>query len=337
MDDHKYSVGRMVVFRLPEEARRPGATGRWAGKASGAVVAAQLAQEPERWVYTVERQRTRDRLQVNEEDILYGVPGRRKSSRESQAKEERGERLAGMLDHMASDSALADFLRTTVRDLVRREIQEETARREGRELPLGVGDYIRVRGDLRQELERYHNYYGKIIEVVAPDIGGLEIRQRDGEPRTHSVTSKYLVFLDDGSLVEVYDPEVKLYYTANSRSTILNWRAATFLAEAFGDDPPYKVEYSYLEDHIFAREDLTTLSLDQLVELLASILYVKGHMGWRDFQEQQGHLAGLSRAYLVDSILAASRFDQRKNRAMTPREIEEKRHRARKFKELLGR
>ena len=32
---------------------------------------------------------------------------------------------------------------------------------------------------------------------------------------------------------DVYDAEIKLFYTANSRKTVLNWRAATLLAEAF--------------------------------------------------------------------------------------------------------
>ncbi|MDO8683036.1 MAG: hypothetical protein Q7N50_06110 [Armatimonadota bacterium] len=337
MDDHKYSVGRTVVFRLPQHGQAKSVS-RWAGKASGSIKNVRLADEAEpHWIYTIERQRTKERFEVGEDDILYGVAGKRR--RESLAeKEAPEEKLASAIDRLASDSMLANFLRTTVNDLVKREQLEETARREGRELPLKEGDYIRVRGDLREEMGKFHNYYGKIIDVFDSDIAGLEAKpDKKGEPRTYRTLKKYAVFLDEGNLVEIYDPEVKLYYTSNGRSTILNWRAATFLAEAFGDDPPYNLEFSYLEDHIFTRDELKAMMMEQLAELLASMLYVKGHMGWRDFQQQRKRFAELSVEYLTDSALAASRFDQRKNRPMTREEIEEKRLQARKFKELLGR
>jgi hypothetical protein len=334
LDDHRYSVGRTVVFRLDDSDIRHG---RWAGKASGTVTQVERVDEPEpRWLYTIERQRTKQRVMVREEDILYGVMGKRKPERSALTREDRGERVAGMLDRVATDSALVGFLRTTVHDLVRRETLEEAERREGRELPLAPGDYIRVRGDLRKDLEPYHNYYGKIVDVMEPDIAGLEAWAHHAEPRTYTVIRKYLVLLDDGSRVAIYDPEVKLFYTANGRSTILNWRAAAFLAEAFGDDPPYKLEFSYLEDHIFTREELNDLGSEQLSRLLSSIMYVKGHMGWRDFQEQQRHFSGLSLPYLLDSVLAASRFDHRRNREMTPAEIEEKCKQAGEFRRLLG-
>ena len=334
MDDHKYSVGRTVVFRL-DDAR--GKAGHWAGKASGTITQVEFMEEPEpQWLYTVERQRTRQRVQVREEDILYGVIGKRKADHSASGKEGRGERVAGMLDRVAAESAVVGFLRTTVRDLVKREMLEEAERKEGRDLPLAVGDYVRVRGDLREDLEQYHNYYGKILDVLEPDVSGLEARPHHAEARMYAVVKKYRVLLDDGNRIEIYDPEIKLFYTAGGRSTILNWRAATFLAEAFGDDPPYKLEFSYLEDHIFTRDELKGLNSERLAELLASILYVKGHMGWRDLQEQQGHFTGLSLPYLLDSVLAASRFDQRRNREMTREEIEQRRRQADDLRKLLG-
>ena len=330
MDDHRYSVGRTVVFRHPSSSTRSGR----AAKVSGTVI--EVSLEAERWVYTIVRQRTKERVRADEDDILYGAADKRRPARGLTDDAKRGEALAGMLDRMVSESALANFLRTTVSDLVRREQSDERARREGRELPLAEGDYIRVRGDLRPVLEEFHNYYGKVIDVLEPDIAGLEAAPGRGEPRTYRVLRKYQVFLDDGHLVEIYDPEVKLYYTAKGRSVILNWRAAAFLAEAFGDDPPYNVEFNYLEDHIFSRDELREIDVAQLAGLLASILYVKGHMGWRDYQDGHKRFAGLSQAYLVDSILAASRFDQRRNRPMTREEIEERQGQTRKLKKLLG-
>ena len=80
----------------------------------------------------------------------------------------------------------------------------------------------------------------------------------------------------------IYDPEIKLYYTANARATILNWRAATFLAESFQDPPPYKLDYAYLEDHIFSREELESMSYDELVRTFAQMLYARGRIGLRD-------------------------------------------------------
>jgi hypothetical protein len=331
MDDHKYSVGRVVVFRLDGA---PGKSGRSARKASGTILQVDLADD--HWLYTIERQRAKQRMQVREEDVLYGVIGRKKPERADADTEERQERVAGILGRAATDSALVDFLRTTVRDLVKREELEETERREGRDLPLAAGDYIRIRGDLRPEMEPYHNYYGKILEVMAADITTLRTSPQHDQPQTYAVTKKYLAIMDEGSQVEIYDPEIKLFYTANGRSTILNWRAATFLAEAFGDDPPYRLEFSYLEDHIFTRDELKDMTTEQLAQLLASILYVKGHMGWRDLQ-QPDELARLSQPYLLDSVLAASRFDQRRNRAMTPAEIEEKRKQVDDLRRLLGR
>jgi hypothetical protein len=340
MDDHKYSVGRTVVFKLSGTQHTSG-TGRWTGKASGTILSVSLdAGLPQQWVYTIERQRSKESHNIFEEDVLYGVTGKRKSGKSPIGEQgvASGEALADILDRMVSESALANFLRTTVRDLVRREESEEAARREGRDLPLKEGDYIRVRGDLRHELEQFHNYYGKIIDVFDADIAALEAKPaRGGDPRVYKVVKKYRVFLDDGHLVEIYDPEIKIYYTTDGRKTILNWRAAAFLAEAFGDSPPYRVEFSYLEDHVFSREELASVNTDDLSELLASILYVKGHMGWRDFEERQKRSAGLPIPYLIDSILAASRFDQRKNRPMTQTEIEERRRQTQAFKELLGR
>lgn len=330
MDDHKYSVGRTVVFRLDEAPGKPGKSPR---KASGTVLQVELVDE--RWLYTIERQRTKQRALVREEDVLYGVMGRKNPEPADTDTDERQERVAGILGRAATDSALVDFLRTTVRDLVKREELEEAERKEGRDLPLAAGDYVRIRGDLRPEMEPYHNYYGKISEVMATDIATLEASPQHGDRHVHAVTKKYLVQLDEGSQVEIYDPEVKLFYTANGRSTILNWRAATFLAEAFGDDPPYRLEFSYLEDHIFTRDELKDMTTEQLAQLLASILYVKGHMGWRDLQ-QPGDLARLSLPYLLDSVLAASRFDHRRNREMTPAEIEEKRKQVDDFRRLLG-
>jgi hypothetical protein len=265
---------------------------------------------------------------VPESDIYHATVG--KGELQTRRTKLSAEELASALTDALTESVLSTFLRTTIREFIRREESEDQARREGRDLPIKSGDYIRVRGNLRPEIEACHNHYAKVLEVSDPDIAAIE-----SEDDLYAVCHRYVICLDDGSEHVIYDPEVKLYYTAGGRATVLNWRAATFLAEAFHDDPPYSVEYSYLEDHVFTRDELDTLSLEDLGNLLTALLYVKGRMGLRDLERADQHLEGVPKEHLIDNVLAISRFDMRKNRSLTAGEIESKRKELFKFRRLI--
>jgi len=132
---------------------------------------------------------------------------------------------------------------------------------------------------------------------------------------------RYHVLTSEGVESDIYDAEVKVFYTAHSRKTILNWRAATLLAETFGDEAPYRIEYDYLAEHIFTREELKSRSREELAQLLGGLLYVKGKIGYRDYQRRSQLFAATPKAHLIDNILEASRFDARRNRVLTPEEI----------------
>lgn len=330
VDDHKFSIGRTVVYRHPEPGRPGRDYGQYgSARTVGVVRAVELGGAPEHaWVYTVENLRTQETVKVKESEIHHATLG--KSARRSRRSSSDAKHLADALANALSESALSSFLRTAVREFLRREESEERARKEGRDLPVLAGDYVRVRGDLRPRMEPYHNFYAKILSVGQPDVAAIE--SKDG---VHFVRRSYRVLLEDGSEQSIYDPEIKLYYTADGRATILNWRAATFLAEAFHDDTPYSLEYSYLEDHVFSREELEALQPEELMNLFAVILYVKGRMGLRDMAEKDRHFSEFPKEYLVDNVLAISRFDMRKNRSLTPSEIENKRREMYKLRRIL--
>jgi len=172
--------------------------------------------------------------------------------------------------------------------------------------------------------------------VEESDIAGIENPSpRPGQPTMFRTQRRYEVISSEGVRATIYDAEVKLFYTANSRSTILNWRAATLLAEAFGDQPPYNVEYEYLADHVFTRDEIRRKQRSELSQILASLLYVKGRMGWRDYQRRNAFFAGTPKSHLIDSILLVSRFDSKRNRAMTAEEIAKQQQEAFKLRRLL--
>lgn len=329
IDDYKYSVGRTVVYRHPNPERLRKDYGQFGpDKTVGVVNDVELGKAPDLvWVYVIENARTAEVTRVSEQDIHHATLGKDERKRRGRIDIER---VAEAIAEPETESVLAGFLRTTVREFRRREETEELARREGRELPLKAGDYIRIRGDIRRELEPFHNHYAKILDVSEPDIAAIESRKG-----TYKARRRYTVRLDDDSELVIYDPEVKHYYTSNGRATVLNWRAAAFLAEAFGDDPPYKLEYSYLEDHVFSRDELEPLSIDGLTDLLTALLYVKGRMGLRDLEFTRVQGEEISREHLVDNVLAISRFDMRRNRTLTSGEIEGKRKEIHKLRRLL--
>jgi hypothetical protein len=217
-----------------------------------------------------------------------------------------------------------------------REEMAARACREGPNLPIHPGDYVRVRGDLRRETEALHNHYAKILAVEPADIAGIENpRAKPGQPSLYRTLKKYRVVSSERIEAEVYDAEIKLFYTAHGRKTILNWRAATLLAEAFSDDPPYNLEYDYLADHVFARDELKPLKRGELSQILTSLLYVKGKMGWRDYQRRGQFFAGTPKSHLIDSIVEVSRFDSRRNRLMTRDEISARQQECYELRRLL--
>jgi hypothetical protein len=331
VDDYRYSIGRNVVYRHPSPGRRDAEYGQYGpNRTVGFIRAVELGKAPEHvWVYTIENLRTGEIAKTPETDVMYPIAGKReRRMRDSRAD---AERLAEDLAKSLSDeSPLADFLRMSVEELHSLEESEAIARKEGRDLPIDRSDYIRVRGDLRAEVEAAHNHYAKVLDVSDPDIAAIE--SRGG---VYIVKHKYRVLVDDGREMEIYDPEVKLYYTADRRQVVLNWRAATFLAESFGDDPPYSLEYSYFEDHVFSRDELEVMTREELVSLFAALLYVKGRMGLRDLENKERNLAFAPKEFLVDSVLAISRFDMRRNRNLTPVEVEDKKKDVYRLRRLL--
>jgi hypothetical protein len=218
------------------------------------------------------------------------------------------------------------------------EIDQERERTEGRNLPLADGDYIKVRGDLRPESETHHNCYAKILSVSQPDRECLTVTTGGhGLPvGEHRILKSYRVQLDCGEEADVYDVEVKAVYTTNGRSVILNWRAATFLAEAFGDDPPYEVHLEFLNGHIFTRAELEGMQPHDMGEILVRLLYAKGMILWEELSEKTEVLVHAPAEYLVDQILAISRFDMENNRSLAHGEIEQRRVDDSRLKKLFG-
>ena len=340
LDDYKYSVGRLVVYRhtIPKLPRQ--SYGHYGHERTvGEILAVEVEPNPEpHWVYSIRNVRNQELTRIEEDLIKFATNvGRhwRKNPQEISSRIEDGA-LAEMIARALSNPDRASLLRSSLRELLCKEEQAARAHREGPELPIYAGDYVRLRGDLRREVESLHNHYAKILSVDPADIAGIENPQaKPGHPRLYRTLRKYAVISSEGIEAEVYDAEIRLFYTANGRKTILNWRAATLLSEAFGDEPPYSLEYEYLQDHIFAREELESQKRSELAQLLASVLYVKGKLGWRDYQRRGQFFTGIPKSHLVDSILEVSRFDSRRNRLMTREEVASRRQESFKLRELL--
>jgi len=340
LDDHKYSVGRLVVYRHLDPKLPRQSYGYYGHERTvGEILAVEVESDPEpHWVYTIRNVRNQELTRVDEDLIKFATSMGNHWHRHPQriaATAEDGA-LAEMIAKALANPDRANLLSASLKDLIRKEELAAKAYRDGPNLPVGPGDYIRVRGDLRPESEPLHNHYAKIVAVEPADIAGIENPEaKPGQPRLFRTLKKYRIISSEGIEAEIYDVEIKLFYTAHSRKTVLNWRAATLLAEAFGDDPPYNVEYDYLAEHIFTREELKPMKRSELANLLASILYAKGKMGWREYQRRGQIFAGMPRSHLTDQILEISRFDSRKNRLMSPEEIEAKRRAGMRLRKLL--
>ncbi len=343
LDDYRFSIGRVVVYKHPNPLLPKRAYGqKGPERTMGIIISVAAAYDPHpHWVYTIQNIRTRENVQVPECEIAFGASldysEFRGASRLPSANTDRmtGQMVAEALNKAMTESAVANYLRASVHDIVRAEKAEEIARREGRELPLGAGDYIRIRGDLRPEIKDFHNLYGKILKLEPLDRESIEANVR-GMSRRYRTRRKYVVQADNGELIRIYDPEIKVYYTIRSKKQILNWRAVTFLAEVFGDDAPYSVELEYVQNHLYSRDELEGKDRDELRDLLSSLLYAKGHMGWRDYEDRHRLFKGVSKGFLVDTILAASRFDMHRNRLMTAEEIDLKKKDRERLKKLIG-
>ena len=338
LDDYKYSIGRLVVYKHPNPRLPRQSYGhQGSDRTIGEVMEVDLTPAPKpHWVYTIQNARNGEISRVDEASILFATGvGKKPLRRTAERKAEDGA-LAEMIARALSNPDRGSLLRSTLRDMLTHEQREVKAHTEGANLPIGEGDYVRVRGDLRHDTQALHNHYAKVLLVEDADIAGIENPSaRPGQPTIFRTLKKYQVISSEGLKAEIYDAEIKLFYTANGRATILNWRAATLLAEAFGDQPPYKLEFEYLADHVFTREELRGHTRSELVQMIGSMLYVKGRLGWRDYQRRNAFFAGTTKSHLIDSILQASRFDARRNRAMTSEEIVGHQQQAFKLRRLL--
>ena len=343
LDDYRFSIGRIVVYKHPNPSMPRRAYGqRGTGRTMGIIIGVEVVDAPRpHWEYTIQNLRTREITHIPESAIAFGssleYDELRGAARLPSAAADRvsGRIVAEALSHALTESVVANYLRSSVHDLIRAEKSEEIIRREGRDLPLAPGDYIRIRGDLRRDIRPFHNLYAKVLAVEPTDVDTID-QSTPGSSRQYRSRRRYLARADNGQEVHIYDPEVKTFYTSHGRKTILNWRAATFLAEAFGDEPPYSVDFDYMQEHIYTRKELEGMSKEQMRDLLSTILYVKGHMGWRDYEDRHKLFKGVSEGFLTDTILASSRFDMRRNRSMTPDEIACKLRDAEELRKLLG-
>ena len=321
MDDHRFSLNRIVAYphdapEHPDPVYGPGGPERTYGKV---VEVHRTEGDQPHWEYTVRNSFTGEVRLLSEGRIYHGA--------------NRGyldlHRRDGIRWQGEGNQALKDFLKDAIPRIIEGEQDEEKARSEGRNLNLGPDDYVRIRS-LRPETESCHNLYAKVLAVSAADRESMDVSGRE-----HRVLLSYHVRLDSGREADVYDIEIKTVYTTLGRTVIQNWRAATFLAEAFGDDPPYDLQLDYLNGHVFTRAELANMSSDDLADLLTRLLYVKGLILRDELEEKASRLMKSPAEYLVDQILDISRFDMKKNRPLTLPEIEHFRSQDVRLKDLL--
>jgi hypothetical protein len=340
LDDYKYSIGRLVVYKHPDPRLPRQSYGHYGSERTvGEIIGVDLVNVPEpHWVYLIRNARNREVAGVTEDQIRFATSTIGDWKKPAKANRTEDGALAEMIAKALSNPERASILRSTLRDYLRKEETAAKASREGADLPLQPGDYIRIRGDLRSETQHLHNHYAKILAVDRADIAGIENPfAKPGQPRLYRTFRRYRVVSSEGIESDIYDAEIKLFYTANGRKTLLNWRAATLLAEAFDDPPPYNVDFDYVAEHVFNRDELKQMKRVDLVQLLGALLYVKGKIGLRDYQRRNQFLGHAPKSHLVDNILELSRFDARRNRFMTEDEIDARRSEYLKFSRLLQR
>ena len=334
MDDHKYSLNRVVAYphddpERPDAVYGPGGPGRTYGKV---VKVHRTEGDSPHWEYTVENSFTGEVRLLAEDRIYHGANrGYLDLHRRDGIPWLKGppESARNDAENEFWKHTLREFVRTAIPGIIEREQDEEKVRSEGRNLNLGPGDYFRIQS-LRPETEHCHNLYAKVLSVSAADRESMDIGQRK-----HLVLLSYHVQADDGQEADVYDVEIKTVYTTLGRTVIQNWRAATFLADAFGDDPPYNLQLEFLNGHVFNRAELADLPSDDLADLLTRLLYVKGLILWDELGEKAERLAKSPAEYLVDQILDISRFDMKNNRPLTLSEIERFRSQDARLRDLL--
>lgn len=342
LDDHKYSVKRIVAYAHPNPSHPadvygPGGSGR----TYGTIVEVQLVKGADtHWEYTVKNSFTGEVCRVKEDEIFHGanrgyldfqrrddIAWHRKPPNSAREDAENG----------FWRRTLKDFVRKVVPQIREKEQDEENTRLNGRNLELQSGDYIKLRGDLRPEMEQHHNLYAKVLSVSPADIEFIDVPKGPQGIACghHKVINKYNVLVDGGAETAAYDVEIKTTYTLQGRSIVLNWRAATFLAEAFGDHPPYDLQLEYLNEHLFTRVELEDKEKEEIADILVRLLYSKGLITFEEFAAKADSLCESPREYLVDQVLAISRFDMGKNRALTPAEIESLRSEDTRLRELF--
>lgn len=332
VDDHKFSLNRTVAYRHPDpehEANDYGPGGP--ERTSGVIIGVRLVEDGVTgWRYTIRNIRCDEVREVAESDIFHGTDERYLDLRRRDGiawSVSPSDPVDGRTAGRDYQGSLNQFIKNDIPKLLRREEDEERAIAEGRDLHLAAGDYIKVRGDLRPEAAPFHNLYAKILSVADSDVEKIN--------STHKVRAAYHVLLDNGTEADIYDPEVKVVFTTDGRATVLNWRAAVFLAEAFDDDPPYDLQLDYLNGHVFSRAELENLCGQDLSDLLAAILYVKGLITWGELPDKRESLAKSPAAYLRDQILAYSRFDMAQNRQLTPEEVARVRAADQRLRDLI--
>ena len=327
IDDYKYSLNRKVLYPHPnpeEPAELYGTGGP--ERTYGTITEVHLVDGGDHhWEYTISNSFTGEICRVREDSIFHGADrGYLDFQRRDDISWQKIPPETAKED-MGSDywkRTLKQFVRTAVPNIIEREETEERTRTEGPNLPLAPGDYVKVRGDLRPEMETHRNLYAKILSASPADREHIETS--DG--CRYRVLSKYHVVLDTGDEVDIYDAEVKTVYTTHGRTVVLNWKAAAFLAEAFGDAPPHEIHMEYLNGHIFSRSELEGMIVEDLGNLLAHLLYTKGLISKEELEEKIEILSKSPNGYLIDQILTISRFNREENRPMTEKEIEK--HRA---------
>lgn len=332
-DDHKYSLNRTVAYSHPNPTKAPGEYGP-AGpqRTRGLILDVHWVEgETPQWEYLVKNSFTAEEEYVPETMIFHGLDAeyldvrRRDGINWSPETPSISDIPIGFWR-----ANLSGFMKQGIPELQNREREQERERTEGRELRLAPGDYVKLRGDLRPELESYHNSYAKILDLCEPGIA--EIATDAGPCR---VLKAYEVLTDSGEKTRVYDVEIKTIYSENGRASILNWKAALFLSEAFGDEHPYEVHLEYLSAHVFTRAELEGKDSEELGSILANMLYAKGLVSRDELHDKIHDLSHAGMEYLTDHILSMSRFDMKQNRPMEEEEIEKAKQEVARLRDLL--
>ena len=179
LDDYKYSVGRLVVYKHLDPKLPRQSYGHYGHeKTIGEIVSVDMAPKPDpHWVYTIRNVRNQETSRVEEGHIKFATTVGRSIKRPISGTPERKVEdgaLAEMIAKALSNPDRANLLRSTLREILYKEEMAAKVSREGANLPIYVGTMCACGGICARRPRACTITTPKLSVWKPADIAGIE-------------------------------------------------------------------------------------------------------------------------------------------------------------------